>query len=177
MKMSDDFHDEKEGNINKLIAIVLGIICGLISGFLATKNIDASYIFIAILIATLLSLKIDGLHHVFSLISFTVICFLLGLHSISFVTLSICIISAFIDEIGNDNQYIYKKSQFLKVFFDYRFTMKIAILILAILGTINNLYRFSIPYTDFLSIETFIFFILFEISYELARIIFKNYLN
>ncbi|MDR0900894.1 MAG: hypothetical protein LBM26_04465 [Methanobrevibacter sp.] len=169
MKFSDDEYDEKS---NKLIAIVIGIACGIICAFLASHNIDAAYIFIAILLGSLLSLKIDGIHHIATLAIFLILIFIWGIPELSIATLAICVISAFIDEIGNDNEYIYKKSNFLKTFFDYRFTMKIAILILAILGIYQSFTGFSIINIDFLSISTFVYFLLFEIFYEIARRLF-----
>lgn len=181
MKLSDDEYDEKS---NKLIAVIIGIVCGITIAFLASNNIDASYIFIGILIGTALSFKIDGIHHIATLLVFLLLYLIWGIFNpngsiladLSLITLLICIISAFIDEIGNDNKWIYSKSKFLKFFFDYRFTMKLAILFLAILGYYQSITGFSLPFIDFLSFSTFIFFILFELSYELANIVFNKYL-
>ncbi|KZX14844.1 hypothetical protein MBCUR_03670 [Methanobrevibacter curvatus] len=177
MKLSDDEFDEKDGISHKIIAIILGIFSGGIIGILATHNVDATYIFIGILIGTLFSFKIDGIHHIASLISFLIISFIFKIPNLSIFTLLICIISAFIDEIGNDNKVLYEKNKFLKLFFEYRFTMKIAILVLVILGMVNSILGYSIPYLSFLSIETLTFFLIFEISYELARIIFQKFLK
>ena len=174
MKLSDDEYDEKS---NKIIAIIIGILCGLAIAYLSSNNIDASYIFIGILIGTGLSFKIDGIHHLLTLLTFLVLLLILHIPSLNLITLGICIFSAFIDEIGNDNQRIYKKNKFLKVFFEYRFSMKIAIFILAILGFYQDLTGFQIANIVFLNISTFIYFLLFEISYELAGFTFKKYLN
>ncbi|MBF4468590.1 MAG: hypothetical protein ISP01_04230 [Methanobrevibacter arboriphilus] len=181
MKLSDDEYDEKS---NKLIAVIIGIICGITIAFLASNNIDASYIFIGILVGTALSFKIDGIHHIATLLVFLLLYLIWGIFNpngsiladLSLITLLICIISAFIDEIGNDNKQIYNKSKFLKFFFDYRFTMKLAILFLAILGYYQTITGFSLPFIDFLSFSTFIFFIIFELSYEVANIVFNKYL-
>jgi hypothetical protein len=177
MKLSDDEYDEKSEQINKIIAILLGLISGILMGFLASHNVDASYIFLGILIGNAIAFKIDGIHHVFSLISFIAICLIYGLHSLSLITLSICIISAYIDEFGNDNKGLYEKSRFFMIFFDYRFSMKIAIIILGILGVYGSLTGFSIKYIDFLSLSTIIYFILFELSYEFAGILFKMFIK
>lgn len=174
MKLSDDEYDEKS---NKRIAIVIGVLCGVAIAYLSSTNIDASYIFIGILLGTALSFKIDGIHHIVTLVTFLILFFILGIPVLNLATLGICIVSAFIDELGNDNERIYRKSMFLKAFFDYRFSMKIAIFILAILGTYQSLTGFQIANIDFLNISTFIYFLLFEISYELAGFIFKKYLN
>ncbi|MDL2271363.1 hypothetical protein LJC03_06125, partial [Methanobrevibacter sp. OttesenSCG-928-I08] len=131
MKYSDDEYDE---NSNKLKAVILGIICGLVTGFVSTINQDAACIFIAVLLANLIALKVDGIHHLATLITFVGILVLLGFPVISFFTLVICIIGAFIDEIGNDNDKLYSKGKFFKYFFEYRFTLKVVIFILAISG-------------------------------------------
>lgn len=172
MKLSDDEYDEKS---NKIIAIFIGILCGVAIAYLSSNNIDASYIFLGILIGTALSFKIDGIHHIVTLFTFLTLFFVLGIPVLNLATLGICVVSAFIDEIGNDNERIYRKNKLLKVFFDYRFSMKIAIFILAILGFYQSLTGFQIANIYFLNISTFIFFLLFEISYELAGFIFKRY--
>jgi hypothetical protein len=172
MKLSDDEYDE---NNNRIIASLLGIITGLITGFLASYDVNASYVFLGILIGTIISLKIDGIHHILSLIFFIATLIFFARFDLNLITLAICIATSAIDEIGNDNSYIYKRSKFLKTFFDYRCTMKIAIFILSILGLINVLYGFSTS-LGFLAPETIIYFILFEISYEIAKIIFRKHL-
>jgi len=174
MKLSDDEYDEKS---NKITAIVMGMLCALAIAFFSSNNIEASYIFIGIMIGTGLSLKIDGIHHIITLITFLALLFIWGIPDLNLVTLGICTISAFIDEVGNDNERIYKKSKFLYVFFEYRLTMKVAIFILAILGFLQCFAILQITIIDFLSISTFICFLLFELSYELAGFTFKKYLN
>ncbi|WP_054835728.1 hypothetical protein [Methanobrevibacter arboriphilus] len=75
MKLSDDEYDEKS---NKLIAVIIGIVCGITIAFLASNNIDASYIFIGILIGTALSFKIDGIHHIATLLVFLLLYLIWG---------------------------------------------------------------------------------------------------
>lgn len=95
--------------------------------------------------------------------------FLLGFPAVGLGTLAICTIAAYIDEIGNDNKRIYEKSRILKIFFEYRFALKTAIFILAIFGTIQSFYPgFKIYGIYFLGIQTFLYFLMFEISYEVA---------
>jgi hypothetical protein len=171
MKLSDDEYDEKS---NKIIAIVIGILCAVAIAYLSVNNIDASYIFIGILIGSLLSFKIDGIHHIVTLITFLLLLFIWGVPSLNLATLGFCGASALIDELGNDNEKIYKKNKLFKVFFEYRFTMKIAIFILAILGFIQSFIIFHIANIDFLSFSTFFYFLLFEISYEFAGFTFKK---
>ncbi|WP_295620882.1 hypothetical protein [uncultured Methanobrevibacter sp.] len=162
MKLSDDFYDEKS---NKRKSIFLGIICGLLTAFACSIDLDAACIFIAILIGNILALKVDGIHHIATMVSFIIAFLLLGLPNFTFLsvlTIIICMIGAIIDEIGNDNEKIYHKSKFLEFFFEYRFALKIVILLLVLIGWLNIL--------------SFIYFLCFEIAYDLARVLFEKYI-
>ena len=146
MKLSDDEYDEKS---NKAIAIVLGIVCGLFTAYACSIDL----------------LKVDGIHHVATMASFVIAFLLLGLPSFTYLSIStiiICMIGAIIDELGNDNEKIYAKSKFLEYFFDYRFALKVVILLLVLIGLLN--------------IWSFIYFLCFEIAYEIARVFFENYI-
>ena len=162
MKLSDDEFDEKS---NKAIAIVLGIVCGLFTAYACSIDLDAACIFIAILVGNILALKVDGIHHIATMASFIIAFPFLGLQSftyLSIITIIICMIGAIIDELGNDNEKIYAKSKFLEYFFDYRFALKVVILLLVLIGLLN--------------IWSFIYFLCFEIAYEIARVFFENYI-
>ena len=162
MKLSDDEFDEKS---NKAIAIVLGIVCGLFTAYACSIDLDAACIFIAILVGNILALKVDGIHHIATMASFIIAFLFLGLQSftyLSIITIIICMIGAIIDEIGNDNEKIYSKSKFLEYFFDYRFALKVVILLLVLIGLLN--------------IWSFIYFLCFEIAYEIARVLFEKYI-
>ncbi|MCI5737902.1 MAG: hypothetical protein PUB95_06600 [Methanobrevibacter ruminantium] len=162
MKLSDDEYDEKS---NKAIAILLGIVCGLFTAYACSIDLDAACIFIAILIGNILAFKVDGIHHIATMASFIIAFLFLGLQSftyLSIITIIICMIGAIIDEIGNDNEKIYSKSKFLEYFFDYRFALKVVILLLVLIGLLN--------------IWSFIYFLCFEIAYEIARLLFENYI-
>jgi len=161
MKFSDDEYDEKT---NKTIAIIIGIICGIFTAIACSIDLDATCIFLAILIGNVLAFKVDGIHHIATMLSFLILFLMLGIPNltlISIATIIICMIGAIIDEIGNDNEKIYNRSKFFKYFFEYRFALKVVIFALSIIG----LLRFT----------TFIFFILFEIGYEIARVVFEKY--
>ncbi len=164
MKFSDDAYDEMG---NKRFASITGIICGLFIGFLVVNSVDAAYIFFAILLGTLASKKIDGVHHVLTLATFVLVAFIYGIPQLGILTLIICAIAAYIDEIGNDNPKI-EKSHFWETFFKYRFAMKITIFSLALMGLYNSITGFNIFGLNFLSFSAFILFLLFEISYEFA---------
>ncbi|MGZ7135426.1 MAG: hypothetical protein ACXVHY_06080, partial [Methanobacterium sp.] len=164
--LSDDMHDKKN---NKLVGALAGIFCGLILGYLVTISIDAAYIFFGIFIGTFLAKKINCINHMITAIIFLLIAFLAGFPAMGLGTLAICVIAAYIDEIGNDNQKIYEKSKFLEIFFEYRFALKTAILVLALFGIINSFYpAFQIYGVEFMQIQTLILFLTFEIGYEFA---------
>ena len=162
MKLSDDEYDEKS---NTIWAILLGLICGAFTAYASSISPDAACIFIAILIGNILSLKVDGIHHIATMVSFLILFIIFGFPQFSITSLLvivICMIGAVIDEWGNDNEAIYAKSAFLEYFFDYRFALKVVILIIALCGLLD--------------IWSFIYFLCFEIAYEIARIIFEKYL-
>jgi hypothetical protein len=170
MKLSDDAYDKKK---NIVLAILAGILCGSFIGYLAVTSEDAACIFIAILIGTILSLKVDSLNHIAALLLFVLIVIYIGIPTIGILTLFICSIAAFLDEIGNDNKLI--KNRKLKMFFEYRFTLKVAVLLFAILGIFQSTYPgLKIPGVQYFLLQTFVFFILFDLFYEIAGLKFNT---
>ena len=126
---------------------------------------DATCIFIAILIGNIFALKVDGIHHIATMASFIIAFILLGLPNftlLSVITIIICMVGAMIDELGNDNEKIYEKGKFLETFFEYRCALKVVILLLVLFGLLN--------------IWSFIYFICFEFAYEIARFLFEKYI-
>lgn len=157
MKYSDDMYDEKH---NVLFASILGIICGLTSAIASVNDIGAAYLCLAILIGNVLVLKVDGIHHIFALGIFVIICIICGIPNLSLVILLVCILAAISDEVGHETISNVTDNFFINQFFEYRFVMKIVIFLLAIFGAFDIL--------------VFIYFILFEISYVIAGIIFEK---
>ena len=162
MKISDDEYDEKN---NKILAIIFGIVCGAFTALASSMSTDAACIFIAILIGNILAQKVDGIHHVVTMLSFLIVLVFLGLPAFSrpsILVVMICVAGAIIDEKGNDNEILYEKSKFLMYFFDYRFALKVVILALALFGLVD--------------IWTFVYFLCFEIAYEIARVLFEKFI-
>ena len=157
MKYSDDLYDV---NHNLLFASIFGILCGIASAIATVSDAGAAYVFIAILIGNLIALKVDGIHHIITLIVFICICLMLGIPDLSIVVLLICILAALGDEVGHETISGITDNRFLNLFFEYRFVMKIVIFLLAVSGAF--------------SIFVFVYFILFEISYESAGIVFEK---
>ncbi|MDI6644463.1 MAG: hypothetical protein QME14_05330 [Methanobacteriaceae archaeon] len=175
MKLSDDSYDRKN---EKALAIIFGIFSGLTIGYLVVNSIDAAYIFLGIFIGTLLSKKIDGIHHIITALVFFLYAILFGIPAIGIGTLIICSFASYIDEFGNDNSSISKKSKFFGLFFKYRFSLKIVVMVLSILGLIQFFYpNFLIPGLEFMQFYTIIYFIFFELFYEIAGLKFEAIYN
>ncbi len=155
MKYSDDLFDV---NNDLKFASIFGVLCAITSAVATVYSTEAAYIFISILIGNLIALKIDGPHHIITLIVFLVICLVCGIPDLNWVILLICILAAFSDEVGHELVSKFTDNRFLNLFFEYRFVMKIVILLLAIYGVF--------------SFWIFICFISFEIAYEIAGIVF-----
>lgn len=158
MKYSDDLYDV---NHELTFSTLLGIICAIASSLASIYSSDAAYLFISILIGNLIVLKVDGLHHIITLIVFLAILLIAGIPNLGLVILLICILGMISDEIGHE--LIPKKTddRFLNLFFEYRFVMKVVVLLLALCGVFD--------------IWIFVCFILFEISYVGAGIVFEKF--
>lgn len=157
MKYSDDLFDE---NHDLSSASVFGLVCGLASGLAAVYSVEAAYIFIAIPIGNFIVMKVDGLHHLITLITFIVILLIGGIPELGVVILLICILAAISDEVGHELIGNVTQNKFLNLFFEYRFVMKIAIFLLAVCGVFN--------------IWLFVCFMIFELSYVCGGIVFES---
>ena len=142
-------------------ATVFGVLCGITCAAATCYSVEAAYIFFAILIGNLIALKVDGLHHVITLIVFIIISLILGIPELNLVVLLICILSALGDEVGHELISKVTDNRFLNLFFEYRFVMKVVICLLAICGVFNILI--------------FVCFLLFEIFYVIAGIVFEKF--
>ena len=171
MKFSDDAMDQKN---NHILGVASGIICVIGIGYLAVNFPDAATIFLAILLGTLLSAKVDKLGHLITLIIFAVILFIWGIPTIGIITLAICTVAAWFDEVGNDREQL-KGIKIVEKFFKYRCALKITVLILSILGGLQLTHQ--IPGLNFFQPITFIYFMLFDLAYELAGLKFDSIYN
>lgn len=168
MKFSDDAQDEKK---NTALAVLTGLICVLVIGYLSVTSSDAATIFIGILVGTLLAGKVDRLAHVVTLIIFLSILAIFGIPSIGIVALLICISAAYLDELGNDASWLSGKRK-LNLFFKHRLALKLAVLFLAGGGLIQQFYT-VFPEIIFFQAETIIYFLLFDLAYEVAGLFFN----
>lgn len=157
MKLSDDAYDVSN---NMLLALISGGLCAICCGFATVFNVGAAYIFIAILIGNMLAFKVDGIHHIITLLIFILLCVIFHIPDLNIIILLICILSALLDEIGHELINKITENKFANLFFEYRFVMKIVVFLLAICGVFN--------------IWIFVFFILFELGYEFCGALYKN---
>lgn len=171
MKFSDDSMDKKN---NHILGVISGIICVIGIGYLSVTFSDAATIFLAILMGTLLSAKVDKLGHMTTLIVFVAILFIWGIPSIGIITLALCTVAAWVDEVGNDRKSL-KQIKILEIFFQYRCALKIMVLILCLLGGLQITSK--VTGLNFFQPITFIYFILFDLAYELAGLKFDSTYN
>lgn len=165
MKVSDDAHDRRK---NTILGLAAAIICGVSIGYLAVISADAACIFLAILFGTVAAWKVDCRNHILSMIIFVGIILFLGFPSIGIVTLAICAVAAFLDEVGNDSKWAAQR-KYLKEFFQYRFALKIVILSFAVLGLFVSIYpQLQVVGVQYFAPLTFVYFLFFELSYELV---------
>ena len=158
MKYSDDLFDV---NHDLKMASITGVFCALTSAIATISNIGAAYIFISILVGNLLALKVDSIPHWVTLAVFVALCLIAGIPNLDMIVLIICILAAITDEIGHEVIPTASENRFLNLFFEYRFVMKIVVLLLAVYGAF--------------SLWVFAFFLAFEIAYELEGVIFEKF--
>lgn len=160
MKFSDDAYDVSQNRVNSLI---FGILCAVSAAAATVYSTGAAYIFIAILIGNLIAFKVDGIHHIVTLLIFIFICCICGIPQLSLVILLFCVFSALFDEVGHETINQLTDNKYLSYFFDYRCAMKVVVFILAVCGVF--------------SWYTFLFFLIFEITYEIAGVIYEDLFN
>ena len=78
----------------------------------------------------------------------------------SLTILLICILASLYDEVGHETISKVTDNELINLFFEYRFVMKIVIFLLAIFGAFD--------------IVVFIYFMLFEVAYVTAGIVFEK---
>lgn len=172
MKLSDDSNDKRD---NIIFGIFTGLLCVACIAYLAVTSADAATIFIAILIGNFLSWKVDSINHMVSFLILMGILIIVGVPAIGIITLAVCSAAAFLDEIGNDNPWVSRHGKILEFFFKHRFALKIAVLLFAVLGMFQMLFpTLRIHGVQYFQFQTFIYFILFEIFYEVADLKFDT---
>ena len=153
LKYIDDAFDETKFSKKKAIAIAPSI--ALIWIAISLYDSISATILFAILLAVLISGKIDNL--IFGVCTFTVLSalFLTQMSAILWIPLVFLTLMGIIDEKGNDYIDDHETFKLIEYLSSYRFCMKIAMLSLCILSIFPWLYLIA--------------FLAFDLSYELVR--------
>ncbi len=154
IKYIDSAYDEK--TFNKKIALCFAPFLGLLWAFTMLINPVAATILLAVIFGVVLKGKIDNIAHFIGLIVIVAIVFFAGIQ-LMIIPLVFLALAALIDEFGND--FVDKKKnsmdtlklyhRLIFAFFDQRWTLKIAILILSIAGVIPYVFFFSMMSFDY----------------------------
>lgn len=163
VKFIDDAFDEKA--YPRKIALIVAPITAIFWAYVMSLDSIAALLLTAIIVGVLVKGKIDNIAFIIAVLSVYFAYFFIGdwnfiLDSTLLVLLVIISIAGIIDEIGNDfvdKKNIYKKGILGKLvhwFFEYRFVMKLTVLIFALLG--------------FYSLIFFVAFFFWDLGYELV---------
>jgi hypothetical protein len=158
LKYIDDAFDEAKFSKKKAIAIapVIALIWIALSLY---DPISATILF-SVLLAVLLSGKIDNLVFLLCTIAIIAIPLLTQMLTILWIPLFLLTFAGIIDEKGNDYVDTCAAPKLVEIFFSYRFCMKSAMLSLCILSVIPWLYLLA--------------FLAFDVAYELVRSVGKR---
>jgi hypothetical protein len=142
IKYIDDAFDEKRFKLK--YAILLAPILGILWAYSMMLSAASATILGAIVIAVFLKGKIDNIAHQIGIISIFVVLFVFGFLNFLWIPLIILVIAGLLDELGND--YVDKNRDIrkpIRLFFEFRFVMKLAVLFLALVGVFELFYFFA----------------------------------
>ncbi len=154
IKYIDAAYDDKI--FNKKIALSIAPLLGILWAYTMLINPAAATILLAVVFGVLFKGKIDNIAHLAGLVVILTIIFVAGVQ-LMIIPLVFLAFTALLDEFGNDfvdrrknslnmNNYSHK---FIVFFFDQRWVLKVAILILGLIGTIPLVFflaMFSFDY-------------------------------
>ncbi len=146
VKFIDDAFDEKA--YPRKLALILSPLTAIFWAYIMSLDSAAGLLLTAIIIGVLVKGKIDNVAFVIAVLSVYFVYFFIGDWAFIFnlnllIVLIIISIAGVIDEIGNDyvdKNNLYKNGlsgKLIHWFFEYRFFMKISVLIFSILGIYN----------------------------------------
>ncbi|MBN1941136.1 MAG: hypothetical protein JW772_03060 [Candidatus Diapherotrites archaeon] len=142
VKYIDDAFDEKTFRLRN--AVLIAPLLGIFWAYAMTLSEVSCTILGAIVIAVFLKGKIDNIAHQLGILSIFFVLFIFGLFNFLWIPLIILVLFGLLDEFGND--YIDKHLETPKpiwFFFEYRFSLKIAVLAFVLLGTFPLVYFFA----------------------------------
>ncbi|QLJ53272.1 MAG: hypothetical protein Sv326_1097 [Candidatus Fermentimicrarchaeum limneticum] len=154
LKYIDCVYDE--GVFDKRVAIALGVMCGLLGGYIIATDRTASSIGIAVVIGVAISRKIDTpVFMVATVVAFAIPIFLANSIMLNWLPIAALVFGGIIDEMGNNRADLgLINSPFWKTFFHFRFSMQVVMLLLVIAGVFEPIY--------------FLAFFLFDLSYHMV---------
>ena len=145
IKYIDDAFDEKTFSVNK--ALLLAPILGVFWAYLMSLHAASATILLAIVLAVLLKGKIDNIAHQAGLVGIIGVVLVSGYFEFIWLGLIVITIAGILDEVGNDyvdRKDLYGKgdiiSKIIHYFFEYRFTMKLAVFAFAFAGFYDWVY-------------------------------------
>lgn len=162
VKFIDDAFDEKAHS--RKLAIILSPLTAILWAIVMALHPAAALLLTAITLGVLIKGKIDNIAFVIAVLCIYTVYFFIGdwefiINPFYLIPLIIITIGGVLDEVGNDfvdKNKLYKKGLIGKLihwFFEYRFVMKIIVLVFALLGTYP--------------IYFFIAFFLWDLGYEI----------
>lgn len=154
LKYIDCVYDE--GVFDKGVAVVLGLVCGVLMGYLIGSDAQASSIFLAVIVGVAITRKIDtNPFFLGAILAFAVPLFLTKNIMIDWLPTAALVFGSIVDEVGNNRADLgLIDSKALRTFFHYRISMEVVMLLLVIFGVFAPIY--------------FLAFMLFDICYHLV---------
>ncbi len=142
IKYIDDAFDERV--FSRRNALLLAPLVGIFWAFAMSISAPSATILGAVVLAVLLTGKIDTIAFQAGLVSIFGVLAISGFFNFMWIPLAVIAFAGIVDEIGNDHADRNPKTHFLiNNFFHYRFTMKLAVLAFAFLGTFGWVYIFA----------------------------------
>jgi len=154
LKYIDCVYDE--GVFDKRIAIFLGLVCGVLMGYIIGSDAKASSIFLAVILGVAITRKIDtNPFFLGAILAFAVPLFLTRNIMIDWLPTAALVFGGVVDEIGNNRADLgLINSRILKTFFHYRISMEVVMVLLVLSSLFQPIY--------------FLAFLLFDLSYHLV---------
>ena len=154
IKFIDAAFDEK--TFSKKLAVIIAPLLGVLWAYTMFINSVSATILLAVVVGVFVTGKIDNYAHLIGMLSIFLILLFIGVE-LMVIPLIFLILAGTLDEIGNDridkkknhldkNKFSHK---FAIIFFEHRWTLKVAILIMAIVGVIPFYFFLAMIFFDY----------------------------
>jgi hypothetical protein len=154
LKYIDCVYDE--GVFDKRIALVLGVACGLLGGYVMATDATSSSIGIAVVVGVAVTRKIDtSVFMLATIFAFAIPIFLANSVVLNWLPIATLVFGGIVDEMGNNQADLgLINTPFWKTFFHFRFSMQAVMLLLVLASIFEPIY--------------FLAFFLFDLSYHMV---------